>query len=110
MVLAIAGIVILVRRVFPLQEGTNQRFRLAALVAALLFAFHGVFDVSGHRVGTAFAGVFFFGMALRRPAQLRASAWTPRLFRFGGLAFLIAGLAWVVATRYEMALAGSGGG
>lgn len=108
-VLAIAGIVILVRRVFPLQEGTNQRFRLAALVAALLFACHGVVDVSGHRVGTAFAGLFFFGMALRRPADLRASVWTPRLFRLGGLAFLIAGLAWVVATRYEMALPGAVG-
>ena len=71
--LTLAGAAILVRRVFPLQEGTNQRFRLAVLIAAILFALHGVVDVSGHRVGTAFAGVFLFGMALRRPVCLPAS-------------------------------------
>jgi tetratricopeptide (TPR) repeat protein len=108
-VLAIAGIVILVRRVFPLQEGTNQRFRLAALIAALLFILHGLVDVSGHRVGTAFSGLFFLGMALRRPAELRASSWAPRLFRLMGIVFLACGLAWIVAVRYEKALPGAVG-
>jgi len=107
--LAVAGLAILVRRVFPLQEGTNQRFRLAALIAALLFALHGLVDVSGHRVGTAFSGIFFLGMALRRPAQLVASSWLPRIFRLIGLLLLIFGIAWVVATRYEMALPGGVG-
>ena len=107
--LAIAGLALLVRRVFPLQEGTNQRFRLAALIAALLFALHGLVDVSGHRVGTAFSGIFFLGMALRRPVQLVASAWLPRLFRLLGLVLLVFGIAWVVATLYEMALPGAVG-
>ena len=104
--LAIAGLALLIRRVFPLQEGTNQRFRLAALIAALLFALHGLVDVSGHRVGTAFSGMFFLGMALRRPGELVASVWLPRLFRLIGLVLLIFGITWVVATRYEMALPG----
>ena len=108
-VLAIAGIALLVRRVFPLQEGTNQRFRLAALIAAVLFALHGLVDVSGHRVGTAFSGLFFLGMALRRPMELQTSSWLPRLFRLIGLLFLISGIAWVVATRYEMSLPGGEG-
>ena len=99
--LVIAGIALLVRRVFPLQEGTNQRFRVAALIAALLFALHGLVDVSGHRVGTAFSGLFFLGMALRRPMELRASAWPPRLFRLLGLLFLVCGIAWLVAARYR---------
>jgi hypothetical protein len=107
--LALAGLAILVRRVFPLQEGTNQRFRLAALIAAILFALHGLVDVSGHRVGTIFVGIFFLGMALRRPAELRASAVLPRLFRLIGLLLLISGTAWVVATRYEMPLPGAVG-
>lgn len=107
--LAIAALAILVRRVFPLQEGTNQRFRLAALVAAVLFALHGLVDVSGHRVGTAFAGIFFLGMALHRPAQLRASSVLPPLFRMMGLALLVSGTAWLVATRYEMSLPGAVG-
>lgn len=107
--LAIAGLAILVRRVFPLQEGTNQRVRLAALIAAFLFALHGLVDVSGHRVGTAFSGIFFLGMALLRPGQLVATAWLPRIFRLTGLLLLTFGIAWVLATRYEMALPGGVG-
>src|SRR6266581_4362875 len=37
--LTIVGIALLVSRVFALREGTNQGYRLAALIAALLFAF-----------------------------------------------------------------------
>jgi hypothetical protein len=107
--LAIAAIAILVWRVFPLQEGTNQRFRVATLIAAILFVLHGVVDVSGHRVGTAFAAIFLFGMTLRRPAQLRPSLSAPILFRVVGVLLLAAGIAWVVATRYEMALPGGVG-
>src|SRR5205085_4510478 len=66
--LTIAGIVLFVWRVFPLREGTNQRFRVAAFIAALLFALHGVLDVSAHRVGTAFTALFLLGLAVRRPA------------------------------------------
>ncbi|MEY2490039.1 MAG: hypothetical protein QOC70_1981 [Verrucomicrobiota bacterium] len=107
--LAIAGIALLVRRVFPLQEGTNQRFRLAALIAAVLFVLHGLVDVSGHRVGTVFMGIFLLGMALRRPAQLRPSSWAPVVFRLIGVLLLAAGIAWVVATRYELPLPGAVG-
>ncbi|MEN3369419.1 MAG: hypothetical protein V7609_1562 [Verrucomicrobiota bacterium] len=107
--LTLAGIAILVRRVFPLQEGTNQRFRVAALIAALLFALHGVVDVSGHRVGTAFAGIFLFGMALRRPANLRPSFAVPLVFRLLGVVLFIAGSAWVFATRYDKSWPGAVG-
>src|SRR5262249_17726984 len=51
-VLTILGIALLVSRVFPLRTGTNQRYRLAALIAAILFAIRGIVDVSGHQVGT----------------------------------------------------------
>jgi tetratricopeptide (TPR) repeat protein len=107
--LAIVGIVLLVRQVFPLQEGTNQRFRLAALIAAVLFALHGLVDVSGHRIGTAFAGILLIGLALKRPAQFLPSAVLPFLFRFIGLLLVIAGGAWVFATRYDKALPGAVG-
>lgn len=107
--LAVAGLAIMIRRVFPLQEGTNQRFRVAALIAALLFALHGLVDVSGHRVGTAFAGLFFLALALKRPVQLRSSSVVAYLFRLIGLILLVAGVAWVFATRYEKALPGAVG-
>jgi O-antigen ligase len=105
--LVIGGIAILVWRVFPLHEGTNQRFRLAALIAAVLFVFHGLVDVSGHRVGTAFAGIFLLGMALHRPAHLHLSSWVSRVFRLIGLVLFICGTAWLIATRYEMPLPGA---
>ena len=108
-ILVLAGIAALVWRVFPLQEGTNQRFRVAALIAALLFVLHGVVDVSGHRIGTAFAGIFLLGLALRRPAGLRASVAAPILFRLMGVVFLASGIAWVFATRYEKPLPGAVG-
>jgi tetratricopeptide (TPR) repeat protein len=80
---------------------------VAALIAAFLFALHGVVDVSGHRVGTAFAGIFLLGLALRRPAELRLSLVIPWISRFVGLVLLGAGITWVFATRYEKPLPGA---
>ena len=107
--LVLAGMALLIWRVFPLQEGTNQRFRLAVLIAAILFALHGLIDVSGHRIGTVYSAMFFLGMALRRPAQLPRSAIAPWLFRGVGLLILFTGISWVFATRYQKALPGSVG-
>jgi tetratricopeptide (TPR) repeat protein len=107
--LTIAGIGMFVWRVFPLREGTNQRFRVAALIAALLFAAHGVVDVSGHRIGTAFAALFLLGLAVIRPLEFRRSVVLPILFRGIGLLLLCAGGAWVFATRYEKPLPGAVG-
>jgi tetratricopeptide (TPR) repeat protein len=109
MLLAIAALVLFLRRVFPLHEGTNQRFRVATLIAAILFALHGLVDVSGHRVGTAFTAIFLLGMTLRRPAELRRSLSTSIIFRVAGVLLLAAGISWVVATRYEMPLPGGVG-
>jgi O-Antigen ligase len=107
--LTIVGIALLVRRVFPLRTGTNQGYRLGALIAALLFAIDGIIDVSGHQMGTAFAAVFLLGLSLHRPLCLEASGWVPILFRFIGLVLLGTGLALVVAARGEKLLPGSVG-
>jgi tetratricopeptide (TPR) repeat protein len=107
--LTIAGIVMFVWRVFPLREGTNQRFRVAAVIAALLFAAHGIVDVSGHRIGTAFAAIFLLGLAVRRPLELHRSVFVAILFRAIGLVLLVAGAAWVFATLYEKPLPGAVG-
>ncbi len=107
--LALAGAVLLLRRVFPLQEGTNQRFRLAALLGAIAFAIHGLLDVSGHRVGTAYAGIFLLGLCLHRPLHFKASRGLPVLFRIVGLLFLISGFSWLIAAGGTMLLPGSVG-
>jgi hypothetical protein len=56
-------------------------------IAALLFAVHGIVDVSGHW-GTAFAAVFLLGLSLHRPLSLKTSQCISILFRFVGLVLL----------------------
>jgi tetratricopeptide (TPR) repeat protein len=108
-VLTVVGIALLVRRIRPLRAGTNQGYRLAAVIAALLFAIDGIIDVSGHQVGTAFAAMFLLGLSLHRPLCLVTNPWTPIIFRLLGLTLLGTGLAWVVAARGEKLLPGSVG-
>jgi len=108
-VLTIAGITLLVIRVSPLRVGTNQGYRLATLIVALLFAIHGIVDVSGHQVGTAFAAIFLLGLSLHRPLSLKRSQWMSILFRFVGLVLFAAGLSLVVAGGSAKLLPGSVG-
>src|SRR5438067_11144009 len=98
-----------VSRVFPLLLGTSQGYRLATLIAALLFAIHGIVDISGHQVGTAFAAILLLGLSLHRLLPLKTSEWMPILFRFVGGVLLAAGLTLVVALPSEKLLPGSGG-
>jgi len=108
-VLVIVGLVLLVRKVYPLREGTNQRYRLATLIAAVLFALHGLVDVSGHRVGTSFAAMFLLGLSLHRPHSFKPSRSMSILFRLIGLILLVVGSSWVVAARGQKLLPGSVG-
>jgi hypothetical protein len=105
--LVILGAGFVIRQVFPLGEGTNQWFRIAALIAALLFALHGLVDVAGHRVGSAYAGVFLLGLALRRPMPRIASGWLTNGFRVIGVLLFFVGIAWLVAAYRGISLPGS---
>ncbi len=103
------GAVLLMRRVLPLQTGTNQRFRLAALIGALMFAMHGIIDVSGHRVGTAYSALFLLGLSLHRPTNFPLSkpiSWTFRVF---GFVLLAVGVSWAFASRGTTLLPGAVG-
>ena len=106
-VLTVIGGVLLIRRVLPLQEGTNQRFRLAALIGAVVFALHGLVDVSGHRFGTALSGIFLLGLSLHRPLPFKPSRSVKVVFRLIGGLLVVAGVSWTVAARNKMLLPGS---
>ncbi len=97
--LIIIGAALVARGVLPLREGTNQQFRLAALIGAILFASHGVIDVSGHGLGTAFSGLFLLGLSLRRPLRVKPSVWIASFSRVVGLLLLVSGVSWAVAAR-----------
>jgi hypothetical protein len=96
-ILVLAAIGFIFWKAFPFVEGTNQWFRLAALIGASLFALHGLVNVSGHRVGTVFAGIFLLAMALRRPLRTRASVAFTNSFRVIGVLLMVIGLTWVVS-------------
>jgi hypothetical protein len=108
-VIVLAGAALLIRRVLPLQEGTNQRFRLAALVGAMVFALHGLVDVSGHRVGTALAATLLLGLSLYRPLRLQPNRWVAAVFRIVGLILLLGGASWAVAALNKTLFPGSVG-
>src|SRR5438874_1095100 len=108
-VLIIVGLVLILRKVFPLREGTNQRYRLATLIAAILFALHGLVDVSGHRVGTSFAAIFLLGLSLHRAHSFKPSRSISILFRLVGLILLVVSSSWVVAWRGQKLWPGSVG-
>jgi len=109
LVFALVGAALLIWRVFPLREGTNQRFRLAALIGVVLFALHGIVDVSAHRVGTAYAAVFLLGLAFYRPLPLAHSRAIAAMFRVLGLLLCVFGLACVTAAKTKALLPGSVG-
>jgi len=105
----VSGAALLIHRVLPLREGTNQRFRLAALIGAVAFALHGLLDVPGHRVGTALSGMFLLGLSLHRPLGLRPSRWIGSLFRLVGLVLVVSGTSWTVAAGGKLPLPGGVG-
>jgi hypothetical protein len=108
-VLVIAGFAFIVRKSFPLEEGTNQRYRLGTLIAAFLFALHGLIDVSGHRIGTMFAAIFLLGLSVHRPFSFKPMGQMSILFRFVGLILLVVGVTWTVCARSYKLLPGSVG-
>ena len=62
--LALAGLVLLARRMRPWRRGVDRPLRTAAALAVGLFALHGLVDVSAHRLGTALCATFLLGLAM----------------------------------------------
>src|SRR5205814_6214629 len=79
------------------------------LLGAIVFAVHGLVDVSGHRLGTALSGIFLLGLALHRPLRLKPSRSIAIGFRFIGILLIIAGSSWVIATRGKLLYPGTVG-
>lgn len=103
---AVAALIFLMRRVFPLAgDDPCWPLRLAAAVAGLMFALHGFVDVAGHRLGSAFAAIFAFSLAMRTRSS-HGKGWRKRssshhvlpwVFRCAGLLIAAAGALWVHA-------------
>lgn len=82
---------------FPLNPRTSRTLRFAALVCGALFALHGVFDVSGHRIGALWPALFLTATAARPERFLKGSLSVPIIFRFVGVILLISGSVWIAS-------------
>ena len=107
--LVVLAAALLFPRLLPMEKGTNQRLRLAALIAAILFAVHGLVDVSAHRVGTAYTGLFLFGLAFHRPLNLKRSRAVKVFFRIMGGLLVIVGALWTIGAKANTPVPGSAG-
>lgn len=90
-ILTLAAILFLLRRVFPLQPNTARSLRIACAICVLMFMLHGFLDVSGHRFGTVLPAIFVLALSLNSPEAKRIPPpFIPWLFRLAGLLLLLA--------------------
>jgi len=93
-VLVLAGLVWWLRRALPLENKSGESMRRALIVAVLVFAVHGLVDVSAHRPGSLWVALLIAGMALPARDDARPSRATSFLFRGLGLALLLIAAWW----------------
>jgi hypothetical protein len=98
---------LLLVRTFPLERKTSPGLRSAAAIAGMLFLLHGFFDVSGHRLGSAFPALLLFGLASRLPWTVAPSTAQTWIARVVAVALIVAGAGWTAATAGSYALPGS---
>lgn len=86
------------RQCLPLETKTSRLLRAAAMIGGCAFAIHGIFDVSGHRLGTLWPALFLVATALHPNRDYRSSIVIARLFQILGLLLVCVGIWWLVST------------
>ena len=86
---------------FPFERGSDRRIRSAATICTVAFAVHGLGDVSGHRPGAMWPGLFLMSIALHpnRKAH-RPRPWTRPAFRTLGVVLVAFALWWLGSDRF----------
>ena len=81
--------------------GRSGAYRVIALTGVILFLLHGLFDVSGHRPGTAYFAIIFAALALPRTTSARPS-FKPAVWRVVGGGLLLFGVLWIVGGLFDL--------
>jgi Flp pilus assembly protein TadD/O-antigen ligase len=74
---------------FPFPTGTARALRIAAMICGLAFAFHGLVDVSAHRLGTLWPALFLASIALSPHTKFQTSKLAAWSFRASGILLLV---------------------
>lgn len=95
MLAATAGVL---RRAWPFASRSDRALRSAAATCVILFALHGLVDVSGHRVGTLWPALLLLAMAVNTEWSSARNA--PAPLAFVPLSVTTAGIVlWLGAAR-----------
>lgn len=70
-------------------------YRMIALTGVIMFLVHGLFDVSGHRPGTAYFAIIFAALALPNTVN-NGSTVKPVIWRCMGGGLLFVGVLWMI--------------
>ena len=82
-------------------SGRSGAYRMIALTGVIMFLLHGLFDVSGHRPGTAYFAIIFAALALPCVGSERSSL-KPVIWRVLGGGLLFFGLLWIVGGLFDL--------
>jgi O-antigen ligase len=85
------------RQCLPFSPETNRLLRFAAMICGIAFAIHGLFDVSGHRLGALWPALFFGSIAVDPQKEYRRSNAIAAIFRINGLLLLMMGSWWMAS-------------
>ncbi len=92
------------RQCVPLETGTSRLMRAAAMICGCGFAIHGMFDVSGHRIGALWPALFLASTALHPNQGYRFSPVIARLFQVLGLLLACVGIWWFISALSPVTL------
>jgi tetratricopeptide (TPR) repeat protein len=92
--LILVGFVLWFWRCLPFNPGTWRGIRTAAMICGIGFAVHGLFDVSGHRIGALWPALFLAATAIHPENVGVMNRMLPVLFRAAGLVFIAIAIWW----------------
>ncbi len=81
----------------PFTPGTFRLMRASAMICGCAFAVHGIFDVSGHRIGSLWPALFLASIAIYPACRFRSSPTIALTFRVVGSFFICVGLFWLIS-------------
>jgi O-antigen ligase/tetratricopeptide (TPR) repeat protein len=95
--LVLIGVIAWIRRSIPFPAGTWRAMRVAGLICAVGFVVHGIFDVSGHRLGSLWPALFLAGAALNPQIRNERSTTVVGVYRVLGPIFSALGMWWLAS-------------
>ncbi len=84
-----------IKKCLPFDPGSIRLLRAAALICGCAFLVHGIFDVSGHRIGALWPALFLGSVAVHPQSEFKISPWIVPAFRVFGLVLVLIGLWWM---------------